>query len=47
MKEKRRRANKKRRPTKIDLDQLYAWMADDMMDAILRAVKNAPHPVRV
>jgi len=44
VKEKRRRANKKRRSAKIDLDELYRWMADDMMDAIIRAIKNAPQP---
>ena len=41
---RRRAAAKKRRPTKIDLDQLYAWMVDDMHDAILRAMQKAQPP---
>jgi hypothetical protein len=45
MKKKCKRANKKRRST-IDLRELYKQMDDDMMDAIIRAVKNAPQPAR-
>jgi len=45
VKEKRRRAAaKKRRPTKIDLDQLYARMDEENMDAILRAAQKAQPP---
>jgi len=32
---------------RIDLDELYRWMSDDMWDAVIRAVKNAPKPARV
>ena len=51
MKEKRRRALKKqqaaRRAPKINLEELYKRMDDDMHDAINRAIKNAPQPARV
>jgi len=34
---------------RIDLDELYRWMADDMMDAVIRAMQKAqpPKPARV
>jgi hypothetical protein len=38
-----KRANKKRRST-IDLDQLYARMEDENMDAIIRAMQKAQPP---
>jgi len=48
VKEKRRRANKKQQPrsrsAKIDLDQLYARMDEENMDAILRAAQKAQPP---
>jgi hypothetical protein len=43
-----KRAIKKQQATsrapKINLRKLYAWMDDDMMDAINRAIENAPQP---
>jgi len=38
-----KRTNKKRRST-LDLDQLYARMEDENMDAIIRAMQKAQPP---